>query len=399
MKEIYLVFLIILSSVLLLLYGVSSLSISYNEAHILYDGKSLVHYLASISTQIFGNTDFALRLPFMLLHVISLVLLYKIGKLILKRKLDRVISISLYAMLPGVNSAAILVNGAYIVIFFTLLFVYLYMYGYKKSSFLVLFLALFADNSFAILYLSLFFYSIFKKEKQLLLISVILFSTSFYSYGFDTGGKPRGYFLDTLGVYSAVFSLLLFLYVIYVLYRILIKEEKNLLWYISFCALVISLILSLRQKLLLEDFAPFVVISIPLVVKVFFNSYRVRLPIHRKYHNITFSIVFGFLFINLVVSYFNKPLYYLVKEPDDHIAYKYHIAKDLAHILKTKNITDINMRDKRLALRLKFYGITEGNGNYNLSHSSFKIENYEKIDIIYVGKTVESFYLYKKEKS
>jgi hypothetical protein len=44
-------------------------------------------------------------------------------------------------------------------------------------------------------------------------------------YSFDTGGKPKGYFLDALGVYAAIFSPLLFLYFIYSMYRILIKEE------------------------------------------------------------------------------------------------------------------------------------------------------------------------------
>lgn len=394
MKELYLVLLVIVTSTLLLLYGVNSLSIRYEEAVILFDGNSLVHYLVYYSTKIFGQTDLALRLPFILLHIVSLILLYKIGKLILKRKLDRVISIALYAMLPGVNSAAILVNGAYVVIFLTLLFIYLYMYGFKKASYLVLFLSLFADNSFAILYLSLFFCSVFTKEKHLLWISMTLFGLSMYIYGFDTGGKPRGYFLDTLGIYAAVFSLFIFVYLIYVLYRILIKEEKNLLWYISFSALLISLILSFRQKLLLEDFAPFVVISIPLMVKVFFNSYRVRLPMHRKYHNITFSVVFAFLFINLIISYFNKPLYYVVKEPSNHVAYKYHVVKDLAKILKEKNIYNINTENKKLALRLKFYGIEHG-GTYKLSSSNLKKVDFEQIDIKYFDKIIESFYLYR----
>ena len=396
MKEINLVFIVIITSILFLLYGVNSLSISYDEAVILFEGTSLVHYLVYFSTTIFGQTDLALRLPFILLHIASLVLLYKIGKLFLKRKLDRVVSIALYAMLPGVNSVAILVNGAYIAIFLTLLFAYLYMYGYKKASFLVLVLALFADNSFAILYLSLFFYSIFNKEKQLLVLSLALFGLSMYMYGFDTGGKPKGYFLDTLGVYAAVFSLFLFLYLVYALYRILIKEEKNLLWYISFSTLVLSLILSLRQKLLLEDFAAFVVIAIPLVVKVFFNSYRVRLPQHRKYHNIAFGVVFTFLILNLAVSYFNKPLYLIIKTPEKHLAYKYHIAKDLAQILKEKNINSVNMEDKKLALRLKFYDIQSG-GIYKLSHSNFKKRDFEKIDIKYYDKIVESFYLYKEK--
>lgn len=395
MKEQYLVFLTIFISTVFLLYGVSSLSIRYEEAVILFEGTSLVHYLVHYSTSIFGQNDLALRLPFILLHVGSLILLYKIGKLFLKRKLDRVISIALYAMLPGVNSAAILVNGAYIVIFLTLLFVYLYMSGYKKSSYLILVLSLFADNSFSILYLSLFFYSIFNKEKQLLWLSLLLFGISMYMYGFDTGGKPKGYFLDTLGVYATVFSLFLFLYFIYVLYRILIKEEKNLLWYIAFSSFLLSLLLSFRQKLMLEDFAPFVVLAIPLIVKVFFNSYRVRLPRHRKYHNISFGVVFTFLIINLFVSYFNKPMYYFLKESDNHFAYKYHIAKDLSKILKEKKIYNIKTTDKKLALRLKFYGIESGD-IYNLSHSSFKKNSFETIDIKYFGKTIKSFYLYKE---
>ncbi len=393
MKETNLVLLIIAISVMFLLYGVSSLSIRYEEAVILFEGTSFVHYLVYFSTKIFGQTDLALRLPFIVLHVASLILLYKIGKLFLKRKIDRVVSVALYAMLPGVNSVAILVNAAYVAIFLTLLFVYLYMYGYKKISFFVLIVALFADNSFAILYLSLFFYSIFNKEKQLLSLSLVLFGLSMYMYGFDTGGKPKGYFLDALGVYAAIFSLFVFLYLVYALYRILIKEEKNLLWYISFFTLVLSLVLSLRQKLLLEDFAPFVVIAIPLMVKVFFNSYRVRLPQHRKYHNITFGVVFIFLIINLAVSYFNKPLYHFIKEPNNHLAYKYHIAKDLAQILKKKNIKNVNMEDKKLALRLKFYGIYSG-GIYKLSHSNFKKTDSQKIDIKYYDKIVESFYLY-----
>ena len=394
MKEINLVFIVIATSVLFLLYGVSSLSIRYDEAVILFEGTSLTHYLVYFSTKLFGQTDLALRLPFILLHIASLVLLYKIGKLFLKKKIDRVVSIALYAMLPGVNSVAILVNGAYIAIFLTLLFVYLYMYEYKKASFFVLVISLFADNSFAILYLALLIYSIFNKEKQLLSLSIALFGLSMYIYGFDTGGKPKGYFLDALGVYAAVFSLFLFLYFIYAMYRILIKEEKNLLWYISFSTIVLSLILSLRQKLLLEDFAPFVVIAIPLIVKVFFNSYRVRLPQHRKYHNISFSVVFIFLIFNLALSYFNKPLYLFIKKPENHLAYKYHIAKDLAQILKEKNINNINIEDKKLALRLKFYGIQDG-GTYKLSHTNFKKTDYENIDIKYFDKTVKSFYLYR----
>ena len=297
--------------------------------------------------------------------------------------------------LPGVNSAAILVNSAYLSIFFTLLFVYLYMCGHKKISLILLISMVFADDSFAVLYISLFFYGLFNKDKKLLSISFFLFLGSMYLYGFDTGGKPKGYFLDALGVYATVFSIPIFIYLIYALYRIMIKEEKSLLWYISFFTLTISLILSMRQKLPLENFVPFVVIAIPLGVKVFLNSYRVRLPKHRRYHNLLLFIVLFFLVVNLSVSYINKPLYYLLKIPKNHLAYKYHIAKELAEELKTRGIKNINLKDKQLALRLKFYGIEDG-GKDELSHSFFKKNSFEAIEIKYYGKIIKSFYIYKQ---
>jgi hypothetical protein len=394
MREQYLIGLILLVNTVLLLYGVNTLSIRYEEAQVFFEGSSLVHDIINFSTQIFGQNDLALRLPFIFLHLISLILLYKIGKQFLKRKIDRVTSVALYAMLPGVNSAALLVNEAYLVIFLTLLFVALYMYEYKYLSYTVLLGALFCDASFAILYFSLFFFGLFKKDTKLFVLTLIFFSLSLYIYGFDTGGKPKGYFLDTLGVYAAIFSPLLFLYFVYSMYRILIKEEKNLLWYISFGTLVASLLLSMRQKLALEDFAPFVVIAVPLMVKIFFNSYRVRLPIHRKYHNITFGVVLTLLVINLGFTFVNKPLYYFVKKADDHFAYKYHIVKDLVSVLNKKDIVTINTDDEKLALRLKFYGIQSG-GRHELYSSNDKEQNLNKIDIKYFGKTVETFYVNK----
>jgi hypothetical protein len=101
-----------------------------------------------------------------------------------------------------------------------------------------------------------------------------------------------------------------------------------------------------------------------------------------------------FLVANLAISYFNKPLYLLLDRPNKHFAYKYHIAKDLANILKDKNITSVKSIDKQLALRLKFYGIKDG-GDYILSHSKFKKDEYKTINIEYLGKLVKRFYLYK----
>ncbi len=392
MKEnIQLAIILLLSSIFLVL-ETNSISISANEAEIFFHGNGIVHYVSHIFTGLLGQNDLALRLPFIILHIFSLFLIYKIGKLFLKRKVDRIFSTAIFALLPGVNSAALLVNSASLVIFLTLLFVYLYMYDYKIASYILLVLALFVDNSFSILYLSLIFYAISQKNNKLLIFSFLLFGISMYMYGFDDGGKPKGYFLDSFGVYAAIFSPFLFLYYIYALYRILIKEEKNLLWYISFVAFVFSLLLSLRQRVHLEDFAPFAILAVPLMVKVFFNSYRVRLPEFRKWHKLITVFIIGFLVINSAIIFVNKPLYLIIENPKKHFAHRYHIAKELAIKLKNSGITEINIPNQRLAIRLKFYGIKDG-GDKILIQNKNSAKKEDSINIIYYGKIVGKFYI------
>lgn len=393
MIERFSLILILCLSGILLSYGTQTLSISYDEADIFFNATSFAHYLAYYSTEFFGRSDFTLRLPFILLHLASVVLLYKIGKLFLKKHFDRVFSVAIYALLPGVNSVALLVNNGVVVIFITLLFTYLYLLEYKIASHIILILSLFVDNSFTIFYSALFIYALANKKIDLLLLTSILVTAGLYLYGFDTGGKPKGYFVDTLGVYAAVFSPFLFLYFIYAMYRILIKEEKNLLWYISFFSLIVSLLLSMRQKLLLEDFAPFVVLAIPLMVKVFFNSYRVRLPAFRKLHKATFTVVIVSLVLNTATSYLHQPLYAFMDEPNKHFAIKFHVAKELANNLKAKGINQVMLKNDKMALRLQFYGINQGNKYKLLSYPEVD-GGYEKIEIVYYGTVVQTFYLY-----
>jgi hypothetical protein len=394
MRERLFLLLILVLSGALLSYGAQSISISYDEAEIFFYDVNPIHYIALYSTHLLGQNDFALRLPFILFHLASIVLLYKIGKLFLKKRVDRIVSVAIYALLPGINGIALMVNSGIVVIFVSLLFTYLYLKEYKIASHLVLIMALFIDNSFGIFFTALFIYALFQRKTDLLILTLILLSASMYLYGFDVGGKPKGYFVDTLGVYAVIFSPLLFLYFVYAMYRILIKEEKNLLWYISFFSLIVSLLLSMRQRLLLEDFAPFVVLSIPLMVKVFFNSYRVRLPAFRKLHTFFFGLVLVSLVCNTMLIFLNKPLYAVMEDPSKHFAIKYNIAKELADALNVKGITKVMMKDDKMALRLKFYGIEQGK-NYKLTIQPEIEEGYEKIDITYYGKVVKTFYLYR----
>ena len=374
-----------------LLFLINDMSISYNEALIFFqDDKNLLSYIVNISCAIFGQNDFALRMPFLVLYICSSILMYLLTKDYLKSQRDRLITLAIFMILPGVNSSALVINESIIVIFFTLLYIYLTKVKNKKC-YLLLILLLFIDNSFAILFLALFFYSIKKRDNIQLLLSLVLFGISMSMYGFEMGGRPQGYFLDTFAIYATIFSPVLFLYFFYAIYRIGIKHEKDIFWYISMTAFGLSLIFSLRQRIQIEDFAPFVVISIPIMVKLFIHSLRIRLKEFRKTHYMLVRIAMVVLVLNFVVFVFNKYFYLILDNPKIHFAYKYHIAKDLANKLKHTGINSITVEDKHLMLRLKFYGI--GNSNHYYI-SKFKNVKYNQvIDIVYHNKLIEKFYI------
>lgn len=356
-NHLFLALLVFMVSVLI--FVADSLSISYKESLVFFNETGLLNSLTTFSTTIFGQNNIALRLPFITFYTLNCILMYIITKDYFKNETDRLVSTALFMVLPGVISASLLVHNAIIVIFCILLYLYYYK-TYKSHNYFLLILFLFIDNSFAIFYLTLFFYSLKKKENILLCVSLVLFGLSMYIYGFDSGGKPKGHFLDTITIYASIFSPIIFLYYIYAMYRIGVKGTKTIYWYISIVALLFSLIFSFRQRIQIEDFAPFVVITLPLVVKYFFHTLRVRLPRFRhRHYNMSYLALF-LLAISVVVILFNKPLYLLMKNPADHFAYKYHFADEIAQHLKQNNINYIDSDDYKLDNRLKFYGIKEG---------------------------------------
>ncbi len=390
--KIYFFLLLIFITGLLFLKVEYSLSISYKEALNLFVNESVLSIITNISTYIFGQNDLALRGPFVIFYVLSSFLMYKITKNYFKYEKDRFINIVIFMILPGVLSASLLVNTAIIVIFFTLIYIYYYQ-TYQKHLYVILPFLLLVDNSFAILFLSLFFFSFKTKDRLLLYLSVTLFFLSLYIYGFSTDGKPKGFLIDTVGIYSAIFSPVLFLYFLYAIYKVAFSKDTNLVWYISFTALILSIIISFRQRVYIEDFAPFVVIFLPMMLKMFLNAYRVRLKEFRKAYNILVILIIFMLFINVFLTFINKPLYYVLPEPKKHFVYQYHFAKDLSKELKAKNINNIIVDDNELALRLKFYQIEVGD-RYFLSTKEFY--NYdEKIAINYLGKDI--FFVYIKK--
>lgn len=382
---------IISINVFCLLLLANTLSISFYESQIFFEQRGLLHYFINFSTNIFGQNDLALRLPVIIIHSANTLLMYLVSFKYLHKRNDRIWSLSLFVLLPGVISAALVVNNAVLVIFFLLLFIYLYEKDHVYAQ-LVLPIALFIDNAFAILYLALFFYNIKKRDNFLIIYSLVLFAISMYMFGFEVGGRPRGYFVDALGVYSAIFSPVIFFYFFYTMYRVFIKEEKDILWYISFTALSFSLILSFRQRIALEDFAPFLVIALPIMSKTFLHSYRIRLSMFRKNYKVLLTLAMSLLAINLIMIVNNKSLYHLLEKPHKHFNYKNHVAKELASTLKEKGIVEVDVLDDyKLQERLKFYGIKMSDKTLMTSYEF--LDYTDTIEIKYYGKLVDTFYI------
>ena len=384
------VFLICLIDFVFLLYAANSLSISYNEAEIFFQKHSLLGYILKLSAHFFGQNDLAVRGVMIFFHIASVALMYKVSKFYIKLEFDRIIAVLLFVLLPGTLASALIINNAGICS--TLARLCIYLFHIKKKILFSLFfcLAFFIDGDFLIFYAGFFIFALYKRKPPLAWLSAILFLLTLYFFGFETNGRPSGHFIDTFGIFAAVFSPFVFIFFVYTIYRIWVKEKKVLLWFIAICSFCFCMIVSVRQRLELEQFLPFCVIATPLMVRVFFNSYRVRLPKFRKGHKICTSLVMLFLIFNWSAIIFNQVFYLFLSDPTKHLTYKFDVAKELADKLKEAGVQDIATEDTRLALRLKFYGIKTNSYSKNLLASA-DLDEKSKFSIEKMGKVVANF--------
>lgn len=357
MKARIILFVLLGIDALILFFVTTDLSISYREAQIVYHADSLLHEIINASLLLLGNHDFALRFPMAVMHLVSVLLLYGISGRYLKKDRDRLWLVAIYMLLPGVNSAALLVDNSGLVMVILLLYVYI-RDRFPALEYAILVGALFIDLSFAFLYLGLFFYGVAQRDNRMVIVNMLLFGLAMYIHGFHVGGTPKGHFLDTMGIYAAIFSPIVFVYMFYVLYRRFVTRQYDLLWYVASTALVFSLLLSFRQRIDVQMFAPYLILALPLAAQSFFHSYRVRLKMFRSAYRTVFTISFAVLVINALVVLFNKELYSLLEPGQSHFAYRQHIAKELSEELKRREVTCVKAPTHQMQTRLQFYGIT-----------------------------------------
>ncbi|WP_304546476.1 hypothetical protein [Sulfurimonas microaerophilic] len=353
-------FLILGIDVTILFFQIDNLSISSAETYILYEENSYLSSLFNFLLSTFGSNDYTLRIPIILIHLISTLLFYEISKKYVTTTRNRLWLLLLYVMLPGTLSAAIVLSHAFLILFGLMLFIYLDQRFPAKYTNPLLLIYAFIDGGFAYLLLGILIYNIFVKDYKNIVFTLILLAISAYMYKLQIYGVPSGHFLDTIAVYSAIFTPIVFVYLVYALYRKYLADKIDKVWYVATSALIFSLLLSFRQRLDIEYFAPYLMIALPLAAQTFIHSYRVRLKMFRKRYQTIFILSFLFLFVNTLIVLFNKPLYHFIDNPKKHFFYNMYVAKELAKELESMKINCVDT-DYKMQQRLQFYGIEKCN--------------------------------------
>ncbi|WP_334087226.1 hypothetical protein [Helicobacter typhlonius] len=371
----------------LLLFAIGGMSIDYKEAAGVFYSNDFVFVIARYCISLFGQNDYALRAPFMLIHACNMFLLYRISRIYLKKPSDALVVVLIYALLPGVMFSALFVIKSGIIIFVTLLCCY-YQLKTQKMPYIVMLLALFLDGSFAILFFALFFFALKTKNVLGMFVSLLFFALNLHFLGLDISGIPRNHFMSNLGQMALFFSPLLLVYYCYTLFNAL-KKQTNILVDIGATSMFFVMLLSIRQEVDLENLFPMSVVALPVAVKQFFSDMRIRLSPFRANYVWRFVVILTFLCAQSFVLYYNKILYLFGTE--NHFASSRYISKELAHALHDMGISAIGVGSDKLALPLRFYGIEQAQKPYLLPMQNLN-EHYEnEIPIIYLGKKIASF--------
>ncbi len=338
------------------LYLAATTPITPHEARNFYASQNFVSLLMHWG-QMLVPTVFGIRLFFLIFAYLSLRIFYELSQRYFAKREDVYLSTALFMFLPGILTASALANVGIIVLALVLFFVLLYERRYFVALPLIMLALFFVHEDSIIFFLALLFYGIAKRDKLLLITSASFIIAFIYlSKGIEIGGRPSGHFIEIFGLYATVFSPLLFLYFFYAMYRILLRGNKTLMWYISFTALAVSLLLSIRQKIYITDFAPYVMISTIAMVDVFNHSFRVRLPQFQKWYRYAFYVVVLFLVLSDLALIFNRQLYLYGKERGSHFANRIYDPYFLSQELQKKGIKCYDAKG-RAQYQLRYYGI------------------------------------------
>ena len=332
-------------------YSVSFLSFSIVEAKSVEDFYILKFLLSFFNV----NNDFSLRILPLVFSFLSLLLFYDLSEIYLKEKYKYFATL-IFIFIPGFIISSVIINKSIFLIFFTLLFILTFK-KYRFLSYILLISYVFIDYSFISLYFALIFYAVYKKDTKLLIFSLILLAVNANYFNFKIDGKPKGYFLDVLGTYILIFSPFVFVYFLYTIYKGFFVK-KDILFFIGSLSFLLSILLSFRQRIKIDDFAPFVLPYVIYMIKIFLTSYKVRLPRFRKSYKILFIVLFSSMLIFDISLFLNQ------YTPAKNLSNSFYFVKNLALFLKKHNIQNINCNNNYFCKSLYFYGIKQGDKYY-----------------------------------
>ena len=340
-----------------LLYLAITLPIGPHEATIYYSDSSILYGLTHLLDGYFSN-GLTFRLPFLFFGFLNILLFFKMSKHYFYNIEESYLATTIFALLPGIITSVVLVNIAVIVISFVLFFLIFYeKKAYLGQAISMIALLLVHDAS-VIFFIALAIFSAFKRDQVLFTISILFTAISLiYFNGLKIGGKPSGEFLELFGLYMALFSPLIFFYFFYALYRIWVRERKDILWYISFIAFILSILLSLRQQVDMTNFVPYVIVSVVLMLVTYHRTLYVRLPRFQKFYKVGFYIVFGSLVLSSTVIISHKLFFYIIDDKSKHFASPFY--QPYWQVLELKEIGKncYTVKNQKVQYQLKYYGI------------------------------------------
>lgn len=338
-------------------YLAATTPISPHEAKVLFTSNDVVAYSMQWGQHL-SDTFLGLRLVFLFSGFLSIVLFYLLSKSIFPKPEEVYLSTVIFMLLPGLLTGMALANIAIIVLPVVLLFVLMYEKGYFWILPFLMLLLFFIHEASIIFFIAVLIYAISEKDKRLMVVSMaFLLAFIYLSKGIVIGGRPSGHFMEIFGLYASLFSPFLFIYFFYALYRILLRGRKNLLWYISFTALAFSLLLSIRQRIHITDFAPYVMIAIPLMLSTFYSSLRVRLPQFQRPYRFGFYFIMTSLFISALVIITHQFTYYQTGQHYKHFAKRIYGPYDKVRELREKGIECYDTQGVRNRYQFHYYGM------------------------------------------
>lgn len=349
---------IVLLYLAVMLYLAIAIPITPSEAELFYASNDLVSRLMHLGDALIGGL-FGLRFFFLMAGLFSVVLFYIVANDTFNNKKDAVFATAIFAMLPGIIIGSALANIAMLV----LLCVLFYLIARHRKWYIfevVALAALFLLHDASILFfIAIAIYGAVNKEKRTLIygsISVILLI--FLDRGIEIGGIPKGHFAEIFAIYASLFSPFVFLYFMYTIYRIWLREDKSIIWYISSIALFLSLLLSIRQRIFITDFAPYIFIGIIFMMQIYYQSLRVRLPAFQVVYKRGLFVSLSILILS-VLFIVAQPLIFSVTNGlyfnfTNKVYRPYLLSQQLKasgqHCYDTKRIKE--------SYQLRYYGIT-----------------------------------------